>query len=115
MYVSLGNSTSALREFGVLLSQSRIKVNTPDKLHLPYVIISNGNMLVETDSWACIKGTYLAKGGEKFLTIGDFGDENNLVLVQSNPKLGPTFRSAYYFIDDITVERITPYSECQCP
>jgi OmpA-OmpF porin, OOP family len=115
MYVSLGNSTSALREFGAVFSQTRVKVNNPDQLHLPFISVSNGSLLLETDTWICIKGTYPAKGGERFLTLGDFGDENNLVLVQPNPKLGPTFRSAYYFIDDIAVEQITPYSECQCP
>ena len=48
------------------------------------------------------------------MTIGDFSEDNNFILVQNDPKLDSTFQSAYYFIDDVTLE-IASDSECKCP
>ncbi len=114
MFVSPGNGTCALHELGVVVSQTQLKGLSTGELHLPYTSIANGTVLSDKQEWTCIKGFYTAKGGESYLTIGNFGDDNNFVLVQNDQKLDPTFKSAYYFIDDVTLE-IASDSECKCP
>jgi hypothetical protein len=114
MFVSLGNGYCALDELGVLFSQTSLKGLNNAQLHLPYIAVGNGKTLADKLEWMCIKGFYTAKGGESYLTIGDFGDDNNFVLIQNDPKLDATFKSAYYFIDDVSVEASSD-SGCKCP
>ena len=46
-----------------------------------------------------ISGTYIANGGEKYLTIGNFKDDANTMIDSASS----TANSAYYFIDDVSV------------
>jgi hypothetical protein len=62
----------------------------------------------------CIKGIYRAKGGEKFLTIGFFDKDEKFIRVRENPKNDPTFKSAYYFIDDVSLVPVDDPSGCNC-
>ena len=114
MFVSLGNTTFALRELGVVVSQTQLKDLSSGEFHLPYTSITNGSILSDTREWMCINGFYTAKGGETYLTIGDFGDDNNFVITQNVTKTDTSFKSAYYFIDDVSVE-VASDRECKCP
>jgi OmpA-OmpF porin, OOP family len=111
-YVSLGDCDFALQELGAVFSQTILKVPEAKKVVLPYVPITNGSVLSETEKWMCIKGTYKAKGGERYLTIGYFNKEDNFIRVRENPKVNPTFRSAYYFIDDVSVMPVGDEGYC---
>ncbi|HNL05851.1 MAG TPA: T9SS type A sorting domain-containing protein [Bacteroidia bacterium] len=63
--------------------------------------ISNlaGNIIYDTLNWVQISGTYIANGGEKYLTIGNFKDDANTMIDSTSS----TANSAYYFIDDVSV------------
>ena len=63
--------------------------------------ISNlaGNIIYDTLNWVQISGTYIANGGEKYLTIGNFNDDIN-TLVDST---SGTLMGTYLFIDDVSV------------
>ena len=63
--------------------------------------ISNpvGNIIYDTLNWVQISGTYIANGGEKYFTIGNFKDDIN-TLVDST---SGTLMGAYLFIDDVSV------------
>jgi OmpA-OmpF porin, OOP family len=114
LYVSLGDCDFALEELGAVFSQSILKVPQAKKIVLPYLPLTNGSVLSDTEKWLCIKGIYKAKGGERFLTIGYFDKEDNFTLVRMNTKNDPTFKSAYYFIDDVSVEPVEDASACNC-
>lgn len=64
------------------------------------------HVLGNTASWTEISGTFVAKGGERFLTIGNF-----LPASQSNvtdiPTLTCLLPGAYYYIDDVSLNCIT--------
>jgi OOP family OmpA-OmpF porin len=52
--------------------------------------------------WFKISGKYLADGGEKYLTIGNFSPNVKKDMIRMNVfKFG--FKEAYYFIDDVTL------------
>lgn len=67
--------------------------------------------------WEEICGTYVAEGGEKYITIGNFfanGDTENQRLKKAKDFTGISVMSAYYFIDDISVVMIDDETECDC-
>ena len=54
-----------------------------------------------SEEWVLISGFYIAQGGERFLTIGNFYDDANTLYIH-------TFRGnepgAYYYIDDVSLK-----------
>ena len=57
--------------------------------------------LNDYQNWMEISGSFVAQGGEKFLTIGNFKKDSNILIQIANPQV--TFPSAYYYIDDVSV------------
>ena len=68
---------------------------------VPQIKNKNG-ILTDTVNWAKISGFYEAKGEEKYITIGNFNNDNQTNSVG----LKPVFGAAYYLIDDVSV--------CEC-
>ena len=63
--------------------------------------------LTNTKEWVEVSGEFTAKGGERFLTIGNFFSFNksNVVLAQSG---NSPLAGAYYYIDDVSLTCIDP-------
>ncbi|MFI5220440.1 MAG: T9SS type A sorting domain-containing protein [Bacteroidia bacterium] len=103
-FVSLSdNSTHAIDRFGVYFSEDSIyDWNTSSLLfYNPQIENQPGNIITDTMNWVSISGEYIAQGGEKYLTIGNFYDDANtdtLGLGYGSPSVG-----SYYFIDDVSV------------
>ncbi|MCU0433148.1 MAG: T9SS type A sorting domain-containing protein [Bacteroidia bacterium] len=53
-----------------------------------------GQCLLDTTNWMTVRDTFIAEGGEKFMTIGT-PDTSNLTLCRFEPSGG-----AYYFVDN---------------
>ena len=70
-----------------------------------------------TYGWEKICGTYIAEGGEKFITIGNFTN-NEGTKNEKTPKnakfKGTQAIAAYYFIDDLHITAIDPKNNCNC-
>ena len=66
---------------------------------VPQISNPAGNIIYDTLNWVQISGTYIANGGEKYLTIGNFKDDANTMIDSTSS----TANSAYYFIDDVSV------------
>lgn len=66
----------------------------------PQVMNPYENVLVNTRGWTCISGTFVAEGGEEYLTIGNFlpASKSNVTDLDSLTYLLP---GAYYYIDDV--------------
>lgn len=67
---------------------------------IPQVVNIQGNILNDTLNWMLISGDFIAQGGEKFITIGNFKDAANTTLVMLP---GATQNFGYYYIDDVSV------------
>ena len=64
-----------------------------------------GNILSDFNSWKRISGQYIAKGGEKFVVIGNFKDDANTSLsIHNNGSIDSLFSSTYLYIDEVSVE-----------
>ncbi len=74
----------------------------------PSVKNPDDNIISDTTNWTKIIGCYIAKGGEKFLTIGSFYDNAHSTVVKENE-----LYFAYYLIDDVSVE-LSDGINCSC-
>ena len=66
---------------------------------IPQISNPAGNIIYDTLNWVQISGTYIAFGGEKYLTIGNFKDDANTMIDSTSA----TSLNAYLFIDDVSV------------
>ncbi|MCW5919523.1 MAG: T9SS type A sorting domain-containing protein [Bacteroidetes bacterium] len=67
--------------------------------YVPQIINTNG-IIYDTLNWTQISGTFVAGGGEKFITIGNFNDDANTVLDSNTYANQP---AVYFYIDDVSV------------
>ena len=68
----------------------------------PQVVNDYERVLTDTKAWMQVSGVFTAKGGEQFMTIGNFfpASQSNVVDLDSLTYLLP---GAYYYIDDVSV------------
>lgn len=66
------------------------------------------NIFTDKTGWTPVGGTYLPTGGEDHLTIGNFYDDANTVLVTAPPPSFPFSTGPYssFYIDDVSVEGV---------
>lgn len=104
MYVRLlGASTVTLKQLGVYFSDvvydDRMSFDKEHQIDTSYA-----KGIAGTFGWIPIKGDYIAKGGEKYIIIGNF----NLMkkdMVKVNKLNLFEFKEAYYYIDDISLKK----------
>jgi len=83
----------------------------------PQIIHSQNKIFDEQFDWEPICQTYIADGGEEYITIGNFATtdatENEKV---KKPKgiTGTQARGAYYYIDDVSVMNMAGVESCEC-
>lgn len=68
--------------------------------------------------WDLVCGEYVAKGGEKFLTIGNFYPNNDVGYARNKTPRdvkGTAIVAAYYYIDGVSVTLLGPDERCDCP
>jgi outer membrane protein OmpA-like peptidoglycan-associated protein len=129
-YVSLAEkSPHAIATIGALLSSERISDSTWDILmsrettscgdnqsqsiaiyYKPQVVNDKETVLSDPKAWTLVSGEFVAVGGERFLTIGNFNSFNNSVVVESNQP-NAVLQGAYYYIDDVSVVSAEPILE----
>jgi hypothetical protein len=69
---------------------------------IPQVENQVGNMLSDKINWVPITDSFIAVGGEKYMTIGNFRNDANTVK-QYLGGTTPNTLGAYYYIDDVYV------------
>ncbi|MGE3823758.1 MAG: T9SS type A sorting domain-containing protein [Bacteroidia bacterium] len=75
---------------------------------IPQVKYEGDDYLDDKLGWTKIEGSFIADGGENFITIGNFDDNNetDTLFVGGGvlkPSLPNYWTNAYYFIDDVSV------------
>jgi hypothetical protein len=80
----------------------------------PQIENTSGNFLTDKFMWTKISGSFVAVGGEQFLTIGNFhNDFNTNITPVSGGASPPTadWSGGYYYLDDVCVSTDSVYSE----
>lgn len=101
-------SRFAIDKIGILLTAGPANQNGSNTINLvPQVETST--VVSDTALWTLITGIYIASGGENYITIGNFRDNNGINILdlglQGSSCTLPN-ASAYYYVDDARVERI---------
>lgn len=109
MYVSLANhSDFTINNFGAYISVERpFDMTTYGIFNFtPQVVVS---YLADTLNWVKITQTFVALGGEKWLTIGrfDFNGLSQLIAVTPDTTPFAPIRHAYYLVDSVSLIDIT--------
>lgn len=115
MYVSSADYTNlSSNNLGMFFSEDPTLTNTGTFFGiLPYVPqIIEKKVIEDTTNWVRISGTFRATQSCRFLTIGNFSNAYQTEIVaKANYAFHPYSLNrdqAYYFIDDISVERLVP-------
>ena len=104
-YASLTNvSQYSINRLGAYLSQNAITGSSCDNLpYSPQVLNFPFRQLKDTLGWMLIEGDFIANGGEKYITIGNFSDDTNTDTLLFNSSPWGTGKVAYYHIDEVSV------------
>lgn len=96
-------STDAI---GAYFSADSLKNDTSNLVLnvIPQVENVPGNMLTDTLNWMLVSGEFIAQGGEKYITIGNFKDDAHTTL---DSNFGGWYIGSYYFIDDVSLTDCT--------
>ncbi len=103
-YVALGNGLNlAISNIGAYFTNSILLNNNYTVISvIPQVENPNTVFLADTMNWMKVSGTFVANGGEKYITVGCFRDDsliNDSVIAQ----FGNNFNYSYCYIDDVSV------------
>ena len=75
-------------------------------------IENHQNNFLPNNEWREICGIYVAKGGERFVTIGNFKDDANTNIKRNRKMMGSI--ESYCYVDDVSVIQIDSDEECDC-
>lgn len=101
-YTSLSNGSGyASDAVGVSLTQSPYYDCSGPVLFFTSSEVRNppGNVLTDTMNWILVSDTFIANGGEKFLTIGNFHADSTVIYQPT----GQVQNMCYHYIDDVSV------------
>ncbi len=106
--VSLGEVGSyANNSIGALFSDTLLSMQlNATTIPLAPLFENTGIALTDTGNWQTICDTIIATGGEKFVSIGCFRNDDSVDTISS---VG-SFPKAYYFIDDVSLYEDTTTS-----
>lgn len=63
--------------------------------------INPGSIVYDTTNWILISAVYIAQGGERYITLGNFFSDSTTPNYSTGVNIYP---AAYYYIDDVSVE-----------
>ena len=110
IYLSLADHAEyAIDKFGVYFSaDSTLDSNDFNALaYLAPQIELNPGIVNDTNNWTQLTGYYRAKGGEQYLTFGNFRKDKDTYYAYDSLKKGVSL--AYYYVDDVSL------SPCEMP
>ena len=108
-YLSLANPSSSygVDALGLYFTIDSLITNSADALYLkPQIVNDSMNIITDTLNWVKVSGTFVASGGERFFTFGNFKRNNQTNAININ---GFVDGVAYYLLDDVAVY------ECDAP
>jgi outer membrane protein OmpA-like peptidoglycan-associated protein len=105
-------SSFMISDFGLRFSDSLIEVNNNKSLYDPYLSFKLNN----SRKWESFVDTITARGGERFLVLGNFQTQEEINFSENRNKTGrleqsPIVNAAYYYIDLVKVTELQQVKE----
>jgi len=103
-YVCLANhSYYGINRIGALFTNEELYQANWDYISaIPQIANPLNNIITDTLNWTKISGTFIAHGGECYMTIGNFYDWNETDTIISNPNIG---EATYYYVDGVILKK----------
>ncbi len=97
----LKGDSYGINNIGLMLTDSIVDTIQPDNIvpGTPQVVAEDP--LVQENYWTAVCGIYMAKGGERYITIGNFSEDAETSIVPLENANSPS--TAYYMIDFVEV------------
>ncbi len=115
-YVSRANRSpfgcDALR---VMLTRDSLFFNSPFNAFSRQATLEFDTVVIDTLSWVKIEGTFLARGGEEFVTIGLSVEFDSVAWELVDTVLAatqPNIIYAYYYIDSVSLVKVEEIDDC---
>lgn len=104
MYVNMANySTHGVGKIGALFTQEDVFHQITGRIDEEAQVTYSGIPIVDSVNWTKIEGSFIAKGGERYLTIGLF----DKVLDTSFVQIATAFYfHAYYYVDNVSLYEV---------
>jgi len=107
-WISLHNPCKlACNNIAMLLTDTAVSVDTnnyPSGIGLipanPQIFNYGNPVITDTLNWVKISGVFTAQGGEQYITIGNFKDDDSTTTIMVNNS-SETANKASYYVDDI--------------
>ncbi|MEN9442527.1 MAG: hypothetical protein RLZ33_2604 [Bacteroidota bacterium] len=101
MYVSLLDSVDyASNNIGITLTNNQISDLGSEEMLISQIYWNSTEIIIDNINWTKLSGSFVANGGENFLTIGNFYSQLNTSYQQIDTNsIGGEF--AYYYIDNV--------------
>ena len=119
MYISLAEGSKfATNNLGINFHKKQPKQeDNKTIIEKTSILHPNSKLVSASYGWEKICGTYIAEGGEEFITIGNFTatektKTEKAIKIKDYKGLLSDF--AYYFVDDISVILVDQKSACEC-
>ena len=109
-YISLADSSNyAVDKVGLYFSDIAISKSIYD--YSPFNVIPQienpaGNFISDKINWTEISGTYIAHGGEQYITIGNFYDNAHTDTIHLSDGSVTQLKESGFYIDDVSVTLI---------
>ncbi|MDP3557092.1 MAG: T9SS type A sorting domain-containing protein [Bacteroidota bacterium] len=105
-YVNIiDKSAFGIDGFGTYFGDSNLDTIHYSNRYLPYLTPQfqnpSGNIITDTINWLPVTGTFVATGTEKYLVLGNFRSESNIMKTQIQPTVSYAWCDAN--IDDVSV------------
>ena len=103
-YVNLQNYCRyASNNIGCYISNTPITTTPPNILaHFPQIVLSGNPVINDTLNWIKIYGIYMAIGGEKYITIGNFNNDTS-TITEISDTTSVALLGSYYYLDDVSI------------
>lgn len=116
--VSLAEASKyASNQLGALLSAKPITTDSKTAIiEKPQVLHPDNKVYNAMYNWETVCAEFVAGGGEKFITIGNFSSNDETIGEKNKKtemKVVPVI-AAYYYIDDVSVTLVSEEQLCDC-
>lgn len=119
MYISLAEGSKfATNQLGINFNKKQLKTEDNKAIIDKTSILHPQSKVVNaTYGWEKVCGTYIAEGGEEFITIGNFTAADKTKTekaIKIKDYKGVLTDVAYYYVDDISVVMVDQKTACEC-
>jgi gliding motility-associated-like protein len=75
--------------------------------YVPQLANPNGNFITDTASWTLVNSTFVAQGGEQYITLGNFNPTNSTDTMTFNPTSNVMGVLVYFYIDEVSLVELS--------